>query len=116
MLIEEIRGIKSDRRDLRNFGFVVGGVLLALAALLLFLEGTRLNKVRAAIGGSTLVVSVGAMAIRYNESDSVAGRLWWEQRLPCAAVSTAIAPAESTAESHVPRMSSSALLLEVQSD
>jgi len=34
MLIEEIRGIKSDRRDLRNFGFVVGGVLLALTAFL----------------------------------------------------------------------------------
>ena len=34
MLIEEIRGIASSRRDLRNFGFVVGGVLLALAAFL----------------------------------------------------------------------------------
>jgi multisubunit Na+/H+ antiporter MnhG subunit len=34
MLIEEIRGIRSDRRDLRNFGFVVGGVLLALASFL----------------------------------------------------------------------------------
>jgi len=38
MLIEEIRRIKSDHRDLRNFGFVVGGVLLALAALLFWKE------------------------------------------------------------------------------
>ena len=30
MLLEEIRGIKSDRRDLRNFGFVVGGVVFAV--------------------------------------------------------------------------------------
>ena len=38
MLTAEIRGIKSDRRDLRNFGFVVGGVLVALAAFLFWKE------------------------------------------------------------------------------
>ena len=35
MIIEEIRNISSTRRDLRNFGLVVGGVLAAIGLLLL---------------------------------------------------------------------------------
>jgi hypothetical protein len=38
MLIDEIRAIPSSRRDLRNFGLVVGGVLLALALFLFWKE------------------------------------------------------------------------------
>jgi hypothetical protein len=38
MLREEIRNIKSTRRDLRNFGFAVGGVILALGFFLLLKE------------------------------------------------------------------------------
>ena len=35
MLKEEIKNISSSRRDLRNFGLVVGGVLGAIGLLLL---------------------------------------------------------------------------------
>ena len=35
MMIEEIKNISSSRRDLRNFGLVVGGVLAAIGLLLL---------------------------------------------------------------------------------
>ena len=38
MLIDEIRSIQSSRRDLRNFGLVVGGVLCVIAAFLLWKE------------------------------------------------------------------------------
>jgi hypothetical protein len=36
MLKEEIKGIQSSKKDLRNFGLVVGGVLLLLGVLLLW--------------------------------------------------------------------------------
>ena len=36
MILDEIKNIKSTRRDLRNFGLVVGGVLLAIGTLLLW--------------------------------------------------------------------------------
>jgi len=38
MIIDEIRAIQSSRRDLRNFGLVVGAVLLLLAAFLFWKE------------------------------------------------------------------------------
>ncbi len=34
IIIEEIRAIKSTRKELRNFGLVVGGVLIAIGAFL----------------------------------------------------------------------------------
>jgi len=40
MLREEIRSIPSRRRDLRNFGLVVGAAFLILAAILLWREKT----------------------------------------------------------------------------
>ncbi len=36
MLLDEIKNIKSEKRDLRNFGLSVGGVLLIIGALLLW--------------------------------------------------------------------------------
>jgi hypothetical protein len=38
MLIEEIRNIKSTKKDLRNFGFAVGAVLLIIGGLLFWKE------------------------------------------------------------------------------
>ena len=38
MLKEDIRAIRSERRDLRNFGLVVGGVFAALGLFLLWKE------------------------------------------------------------------------------
>ena len=38
MLKEEIKSIPSSRRDLRNFGLVVGGGFLILGAILLWRE------------------------------------------------------------------------------
>jgi hypothetical protein len=36
MIIEEIRNIKSDRKDLRNFGLAVGSVLFIIGGVLLW--------------------------------------------------------------------------------
>ncbi len=38
IILEEIRAIKSTRKELRNFGFVVGGVLIAIGAFLFWKE------------------------------------------------------------------------------
>ena len=54
-------------------------------------------------------------ALRRDESNSVARRLRRQQRLPRATVSTATTPTQPAFESHVPRLPSPALLLEIQS-
>lgn len=38
VIIEEIRAIKSTKKELRNFGLVVGGVLIAISAFLFYKE------------------------------------------------------------------------------
>jgi hypothetical protein len=38
MLLEELKNIKSQRRDLRNFGLTVGGILAVLGCVLLWRE------------------------------------------------------------------------------
>ena len=38
MLLDEIRNIKSEKRDLRNFGLVVGGVFFVLGCVLLWYQ------------------------------------------------------------------------------
>ena len=38
MLFEEIKNIKSDKRDLRNFGLVIGAALLIIGGLLFWKE------------------------------------------------------------------------------
>ena len=63
-----------------------------------------------AAGGTDWASGAGS-----DESDPVAGRLRRQQWLSRAAVSAATAPIEPASVSHVPRVSSSAVLLEIQS-
>ena len=38
MMIEEIKNINTGKKEIRNFGFLVGGVLIAIAIFLLWKE------------------------------------------------------------------------------
>lgn len=44
MILEEIKNIKSTKRELRNFGFAVGGVLLAVGLIIFFFGKSPIYK------------------------------------------------------------------------
>jgi len=54
MLLEEIKSIKSDKKEFRKFGLTVGAVLLLIAAFLFWKE--RASFVYFAVPGSALMV------------------------------------------------------------
>lgn len=56
MLLEEIKNIKSDRRDLRSFSFVIGGALIIIGLWGLFKGGSFWQEFMA-LGG--LIIAVG---------------------------------------------------------
>ena len=59
MLLDEIKNIKSDNRQLRNFGLSVGGVLLVLGALMLWYANPKAMYL---LGSGGALVGLGLIA------------------------------------------------------
>lgn len=57
MILDEIRAIKSTKKDLRNFGLVVGGVLFALGAVL-YWYGRPTHPYFLAVGAALVVLGL----------------------------------------------------------